>query len=64
MRKFISLICAFSLLVASGYALYFLFFEAARFKILWAGGAGAFLVVSVYWIWEDLVRPQGDIAQE
>jgi hypothetical protein len=59
MRKIVSLACATALLVASGYALYVFLFEAAAFKIGWAAGAGMGLILSLYWIWEDLVHPLG-----
>ena len=60
MRKAISFICAIGLLFVSSYAVYFLLFEAVSFKFWMPAVAAMFIFVSLYWLWEDFIRPALD----
>jgi len=57
MRKTISLICAVALLLACIWGIYHLLFVSPVAKAWWVGGIGMLLVIALFWIWEDFLRP-------
>jgi len=57
MRKTISFTLAVAMLLACVYALYFVLFEAAGFRIWMPATAGGGMALAAYWLWEDFIKP-------
>jgi hypothetical protein len=57
MRKAISFTSALAMLLACAYALYFLLFEAAGFRVWMLVAAAVGLFFGANWLWEDFIAP-------